>query len=426
MSDSERESMEFDVVIVGAGPAGLAAAIRLKQLNPELSGRRARKGLRRSARTSSPARSSTRSASTGCCPDWRDDGRRRSRPPVTDDQFLLLGPAGSRAAAEFPDAAADEQPRQLHRLARQRLPLAGRARPRRSASRSIRALPPPRCSTTTRARSSASPPATWASSKRRRATARAITPRHGAARQIHADRRGRARLARQAADRAIRASTRAASRRNTASASRSSGRSSPRTTGRAWCSTPSAGRSTARPAAARSSTTSTTTWCRSASSSTSTTRTPTSRPSRSSSASRRIRRSAAPSRAASASPTARAPSPRAAGSRCRSSCFPGGALIGCSAGFVNVPRIKGCHNAMLSGMLAAEHVAAAIAAGRANDELAAYEDGLARLRHRQGPEAGAQRQAAAGRSFGTVVGVGARRPRHVDERRCSASRCSAR
>ncbi len=43
--------------------------------------------------------------------------------------------------------------------------------------------------------------------------------------------------------------------------------------------------------------------------------------------------------------------------------FPGGALIGCAAGFVNVPRIKGSHNAMLSGMLAAEHVAAALASG---------------------------------------------------------------
>ena len=53
--------------------------------------------------------------------------------------------------------------------------------------------------------------------------------------------------------------------------------------------------------------------------------------------------------------------------------FPGGALIGCAAGFVNVPRIKGSHNAILSGMLAAEHVAAALAAGRANDELAAYD-----------------------------------------------------
>jgi electron-transferring-flavoprotein dehydrogenase len=53
--------------------------------------------------------------------------------------------------------------------------------------------------------------------------------------------------------------------------------------------------------------------------------------------------------------------------------FPGGALVGCAAGFLNVPRIKGTHNAMLSGMLAAEHVAAALAAGRAGDELADYE-----------------------------------------------------
>ncbi len=53
--------------------------------------------------------------------------------------------------------------------------------------------------------------------------------------------------------------------------------------------------------------------------------------------------------------------------------FPGGVLMGCSAGLVNVPRIKGSHNAVLSGMLAAEHVADAIASGRANDELASYE-----------------------------------------------------
>ena len=53
--------------------------------------------------------------------------------------------------------------------------------------------------------------------------------------------------------------------------------------------------------------------------------------------------------------------------------FPGGALIGCSAGFVNVPRIKGSHNAMKTGMMAAEAAFAAIAAGRAGDELASYE-----------------------------------------------------
>ena len=54
-------------------------------------------------------------------------------------------------------------------------------------------------------------------------------------------------------------------------------------------------------------------------------------------------------------------------------CFPGGALLGCAAGFVNVPRIKGSHNAILSGMLAAEHLVAALAAGRAHDELSSYE-----------------------------------------------------
>ena len=53
--------------------------------------------------------------------------------------------------------------------------------------------------------------------------------------------------------------------------------------------------------------------------------------------------------------------------------FPGGALIGCAAGFMNVARIKGSHNAMISGMLAAEQVVAALEAGRANDELAGYE-----------------------------------------------------
>jgi electron-transferring-flavoprotein dehydrogenase len=54
--------------------------------------------------------------------------------------------------------------------------------------------------------------------------------------------------------------------------------------------------------------------------------------------------------------------------------FPGGGLIGCDAGFMNVARIKGSHNAMLSGILAAEQVAAALSAGRAHDELASYDE----------------------------------------------------
>ena len=53
--------------------------------------------------------------------------------------------------------------------------------------------------------------------------------------------------------------------------------------------------------------------------------------------------------------------------------FPGGVLIGCAAGFVNVPRIKGSHNAMKTGMMAAEAAFAALNEGRAGDELAAYE-----------------------------------------------------
>ncbi|MEP6868099.1 MAG: electron transfer flavoprotein-ubiquinone oxidoreductase [Novosphingobium sp.] len=53
--------------------------------------------------------------------------------------------------------------------------------------------------------------------------------------------------------------------------------------------------------------------------------------------------------------------------------FPGGALAGCSAGFVNVPRIKGSHTAMKSGMLAAESISGAIAAGRELDSLAEYD-----------------------------------------------------
>ncbi|MFZ5617375.1 MAG: electron transfer flavoprotein-ubiquinone oxidoreductase [Pseudomonadota bacterium] len=53
--------------------------------------------------------------------------------------------------------------------------------------------------------------------------------------------------------------------------------------------------------------------------------------------------------------------------------FPGGALIGCAAGFVNVPRIKGNHNAMLTGMMAADAAFDAIAAGREGDALDAYQ-----------------------------------------------------
>ena len=56
--------------------------------------------------------------------------------------------------------------------------------------------------------------------------------------------------------------------------------------------------------------------------------------------------------------------------------IPGGVLIGCAAGFMNVPRIKGSHNAILSGIAAAEAAFAAIEAGRAHDRLDAYEESV--------------------------------------------------
>jgi electron-transferring-flavoprotein dehydrogenase len=61
-------------------------------------------------------------------------------------------------------------------------------------------------------------------------------------------------------------------------------------------------------------------------------------------------------------------------------CFPGGALLGCSAGLVNLPRIKGNHNAMHSGRQAADAAYEAIQAGRASDELTLYDTNL-----REGP-----------------------------------------
>ncbi len=56
--------------------------------------------------------------------------------------------------------------------------------------------------------------------------------------------------------------------------------------------------------------------------------------------------------------------------------FPGGALLGCGAGFMNVPRIKGSHNAMLSGIAAAEATFDAISTGRGHDRLEAYEESV--------------------------------------------------
>jgi len=100
MSDTERESMEFDVVIVGAGPAGLAAAIRLKQLNPELSVVVLEKGAEVGAHILSGAVVDPVGVDR-LLPGWREEADHPFRTPVEADHFLLLGPAGSIRLPNF-------------------------------------------------------------------------------------------------------------------------------------------------------------------------------------------------------------------------------------------------------------------------------------------------------------------------------------
>jgi len=85
--------------------------------------------------------------------------------------------------------------------------------------------------------------------------------------------------------------------------------------------------------------------------------------------------------------------------------FPGGALIGCSAGFVNVPRIKGSHTAMKTGMMAADAAVAAITAQRAGDELTAYADAY-QASWVEKELRGVRNTLPAVEKFGNVIGTG--------------------
>ena len=275
----------------------------------------------RSARTSCPARSSIRRALNELIPDWQAQGAPLDT-PVTEDRFLILTRGQGLPDPELVAAAADGQPRQLHREPRQRLPLARRSRRRRWASRSIPGFAAAEVLYDEQRRGARRRDRRHGRREGRHAQAR-LPAGHGAAREVHAVRRRLPRLALAGADAAASTCATASIRRSTASASRSCGRSrrSKHRKGLVAAQPGLAARLQHRrrlvrlPLRRRP-------GRRRASSSTSTTRTRTCRRTTSSSASRRTRRSAARSKAASGSRTARARSTRAGCSRCRSSRSP--------------------------------------------------------------------------------------------------------
>ena len=360
--------MQYDVVVVGAGPAGLAAAIRIKQLSAETSVCVLEKGSEVGAHILSGAVMDPIALSE-LIPDWKAKGAPLNT-PVTEDRFLFLTethPSG-RPSFLLPGCFQNHGNyvvslgnvtrwlgQQAEALGVEIFPgFAGAGDPVRG-----------------QARSRASPPATWGSARmaRRPAAYQPGMELHGKytffaegcrghlGRQLEAKLGLRGGADPQVYGIGIKELWEVKPEKHQAGlvmhtagwplAERRLRRLVPATT---W-------RTTRSPSASSSA------WA---------TGTPTSPRSRSSSASRPIpaikpffeggKRISYGARAIAAGGLQSLPK----------LVFPGGALIGDEAGFLNAPRIKGSHCAIKSGMLAAEAAVEALKAGRAGDELAAY------------------------------------------------------